>query len=53
MTSAIKFLGNDGTLGVSSLAPDEVAKIFHTQLAEVQHKSGASIQSAVGCELRP
>ena len=33
MTSAIKFLGHDGTLGVSSLAPDEVAKVFQTQLA--------------------
>lgn len=33
MTSAIKFLASEGTLGVSSLSPDQVAKIFSSQIA--------------------
>ena len=32
MTSAIKFLGADGTLAASKLAPDDVARIFNTHL---------------------
>lgn len=36
MTSAIKFLGSDGTLAASMLAPDEVAKIFSTRLSSQQ-----------------
>lgn len=36
MTSAIKFLGSDGTLAASMLAPDEVAKIFSTHLSSKQ-----------------
>jgi hypothetical protein len=32
MTSAIKFLGNDGTLAASRLAPDEVAKAVRAAL---------------------
>ena len=44
MTSAIKFLSDAGTLGVSSLAPDEVAKIFQNQLTA--QNQVASIHSA-------
>ena len=33
MTSAIKFLASEGTLGVSTLVPDQVAKIFSRQIA--------------------
>lgn len=33
MTSAIKFLGADGTLAASRLAPDDVAKILNTHLS--------------------
>src|ERR1051325_1396111 len=33
MTSAIKFLGQDGTLAASTLAPDEVAGIFSAPVA--------------------
>ena len=33
MTSAIKFLGADGTLAASRLTPDDVAKIFSSHLA--------------------
>jgi hypothetical protein len=36
MTSAIKFLGSNGTLAASMLAPDEVAKIFSTRLSSQQ-----------------
>jgi hypothetical protein len=36
MTSAIKFLGEDGTLAPSTLAPDEVAKAFCTLLSSVR-----------------
>jgi hypothetical protein len=36
MTSAIKFLASDETLGGSSLAPDEVARIFRANLATQQ-----------------
>ncbi len=32
MTSAIKFLADDGTLAASKLRPDEIANIFRTQL---------------------
>lgn len=32
MTSAVKFIGADGTLGVSTLAPDEVAKTLGATL---------------------
>jgi hypothetical protein len=41
MTSAIKFLGTDGTLAASKLAPDEVAKIFSLYLS-AQQQSVAS-----------
>jgi hypothetical protein len=41
MTSAIKFLGSDGTLAASALAPDEVAKIFSLYLL-AQQQSVAS-----------
>lgn len=36
MSSAIKFLGSDGTLAASMLAPDEVAKIFRARLSSQQ-----------------
>jgi hypothetical protein len=36
MTSAIKFLGSDGTLAPSMLAPDEVAKAFCTHSSSAQ-----------------
>ncbi len=44
MTSAIKFLSDDGTLGSSSLAPDDVAKVFQNQLAR---RSAPNLQVAV------
>ncbi|HEY3037207.1 MAG TPA: DUF6687 family protein [Pyrinomonadaceae bacterium] len=40
MTSAIKFLGADGTLAPSRLAPDEVAKVFNTRLSSRQQGVG-------------
>lgn len=33
MTSAVKFLGGDGTLAASVLTPDEVAKLFSSHLS--------------------
>jgi hypothetical protein len=36
MTSAIKFLGSDGTLAPSGLAPDEVAKAFRAHSSSAQ-----------------
>jgi uncharacterized protein DUF6687 len=41
MTSAIKFLGADGTLAYSVLTPDEVAKILSTSLSS-RHQDVAS-----------
>ncbi len=35
MTSAAKFLGNQGTLAASKLSPDEVAKVFQTSTSRV------------------
>ena len=42
MTSAIKFLADDGTLAASKLRPDEVANMFRTELL-----SGKAIRAAV------
>jgi hypothetical protein len=41
MTSAIKFLGNDGTLAASLLNPDEVAKTIRTQSFSAQPAAAA------------
>jgi hypothetical protein len=37
MTSAVKFLGSDGTLAASTLPPDEVAKLFSSHLSMQRH----------------
>ena len=36
MTSAIKFLGNDGMLTASTLPPDEVARVLRVELSSTQ-----------------
>jgi hypothetical protein len=43
MTSAIKFLSNDGTLAASKLAPDEVAGSFQTALMSARQGAQASL----------
>jgi hypothetical protein len=43
MTSAIKFLGGDGTLAASKLTPDEVAGSFQTALMSARQGAQASL----------
>ena len=43
MTSAIKFLSNDGTLAASKLAPDEVAGSFQAALMSARQGAQASL----------
>jgi len=43
MTSAIKFLGRDGTLATSMQTPDEVAKILNTHLASKDERRAVGV----------
>ncbi len=47
MTSAIKFLGGDGTLAASMLRPDEVAKAIRLHLASNTSVAGAGVSQSV------
>lgn len=48
LASAIKFLGEDGTLAASTLAPDEVAKIIGREMCPERAQRGASGSAAPG-----
>jgi hypothetical protein len=41
MTSAIKFLGSEGTLAASTLAPDDVIRILRAELISDEAKVAA------------
>lgn len=43
MTSAIKFVGSDGTLAASKLTPDEVTRVFQTGLMAARQGAQASL----------